>query len=172
MANIEPNARIELIDALVRKLYRSSTLYGNKTINKLIQDNSELHGNNQQMFSFRKTVFTTSDFTGAFPSPINTLSPTIREDVKEYLSFTEETNAEKCVVKGFLQRVVTSSHCAADYAKLTPTQLHSVIKQFSYGCEQGEGTLTEPEIAQFKHDNAKYLELVKTRLTMNLINAP
>lgn len=172
MANISPSARIELIDALLKKLYNSSNLYRDKTLNQLIKDNSAIYDNDQLCFSFKNTIFQASDFRGKYPLPINKLAPIMRDSFRDYISFAEQTKNEKLLVLGYLQRLVTVSRRAADYSALMPKQLHYLINDIKLSLEPGDGLLTAAEIESFKQNNSKYIEMLKTRLTMNLINAP
>lgn len=173
MANeINPSVRINILDSLMLKLYTSSNNHCKNRLHNLIKINSSIYKNNQQCFSFRRTVFQHAEHTGPYPSPINILAPAMRGEMKEYIQDVQRTEAERVLVKGYLQKVVGISHYMADYLAVTPTALHPPIKKFSDQCEIGEGTLTPSEIEAFIDNNSKYLDMVRTRLTMNLINAP
>lgn len=169
---IDPAFRIQLMDALVARLYTSSMNHRKARLHKIIRDNSLFHKNDQDCFSFKREVFAFADRTGGYPSPMNTLAPDMRDRVREYMRDVETVRIEQEHVQGYFQKVVSVSSRAADYRALTPSTLHSTINQFSDKCEPGEGTLTTSEIEAFIRDNDKYLEMVRTRLTLNLINAP
>ena len=169
---IDPAFRIQLMDQLVTRLYASSITHRNNRLHKIIRDNSLFHKNDQDCFSFKREIFAHADRTGGYPSPMNTLSPNLRGKVREYMRDVELTEIEQAHVRGYFQKVVGVSSRAADFKALVPSVLHSIINQFNDKCEPGEGVLSPSEIEEFIRQNDKYLEMVRTRLTLNLINAP
>lgn len=173
MANeLDPSVRINILDALMKRLYTSSNAHRNKNLCRLIRNNSVICNNTQDCFSFRREIYEEPGRCGPYPQPMNMLSNKMRDEVKEYISDAERVDAEQVLVKGYLQRAIALSHQIADYMAVIPSALHPQIKNFNILCEPGDGSLTSSEIEKFKHDNARYLEMVRTRLTMNLINAP
>ena len=173
MANEIAAIRINMLDELIAKLYTSAREHSNRHLMLLIEKNSAIHKNTQDCFTFRREIFEIPGRTGNYPQPINTVSSEIRDSVKDHISNTEQTAIELALVKTFLQRVLAISHRTADYMAVTPTALHGIIKKFRIELEPDEkAALTTSEVEEFKHTNSKYLQMVQTRLTMNLINAP
>ncbi|MBT7452185.1 MAG: hypothetical protein HN793_15210 [Rhodospirillaceae bacterium] len=164
--------RHEMLNRIITKIYTSSRGHRNKRIAKIIRANSLIHKNEQECFSFRSNTYEASDRKGAYPMPINLLDTSLKE---EFIVFIGDGNAleeERNFVKGYIQRVMMMTEHLADYLKLMPDSTHPIVQAFKDDLAPGEGVLTEEEIENFLEQNEKYLNLLRNRMTLNLLDAP
>ena len=166
---LSPHVRMELRDALIKDLYGNNENYFQKELNRIISDNSELHGNHQMYFQFRNGVYVDDTFKGTFERPTNTLHKELRPRFKNWLHDQEEDSKEKALVLGYIQRVLATTTYAEDFLRVLPTSLHQIVYKYDRHFTEGDGILQGAALEEFQNENQSLLKLLKGRMAYSLL---
>lgn len=160
-----------LIDRLTKALYSAPKLFLFKQRTQLIFKNSELCGNKQQCLAYNGTIYTSVEYHGKYPHPINLLRREVRPEFKEMLARTEELERESNLVLGYARSLLALTLNVGDLQKALPFDLHHVVNNDAALHSLRAEALPAEELNQFLEQNEPYLIQMKARMAMNLIDA-
>ena len=166
---LSPHVRMELRDALINDLYGNNKSYFQKELNRIISDNSQLHGNCQLYFQFRNEVYVDNTFKGTFERPTNILHKELRQRFKAWLADQEENSKEKALVLGYIQRILATTTYAEDFLRVLPTSLHQIVFKYDRHFTEGDGILQGEALEEFQSNNQPLLKLLKGRMAYSLL---
>lgn len=166
---IAPGLRKMVLEKLMDALYLNTSRYNEERLQGIVRRNSKALHNSQLCFTFKGENFCAATHEGRYPRPMNALQPFLKDEMKEFIEEREKQYREAQYLRGYILNVFSVSDQAADYYKLLPFPLHGVIRKFAVHFAPGEGMLLPDGIEQFLQQNDKYVTMLKTRVTFNLI---
>lgn len=167
--SLAPELRNTVLKEMMQSLYLNTKRHNFKVLADIVRANSKILRNSQPCFSFRGEVYSIGDNSNGYPRPMNLLQSACRADMKQYLLMVDEQEREKEFLRGYILKVFHISDQAADYYKLLPAPLHSIVRKYAMHFAPGEGKISEKASQAFLDENAKYGDMIKARLTFNLI---
>jgi hypothetical protein len=169
-ASPEYVVRSQLMTILEEHLYGTNKNRRFNLLSDIVTKNSALNKNTQKCLSFKGELYVIGDQSSKKRLLPNMLHPTLREQMRGYLTETEAIARETALVKGFLQSIMLLTNKEKDYYSLLPTVMHSAVRKLSPYFDQKEGHLSPEEVTAFLVENERYALLLKRRLTINLID--
>lgn len=170
MTTLDPKLRFDVVQAIRQELYKKPRAKQFLDLTVLIQENSALHKNAQKCMSFNGKNYEYAKHEGKHPSPMNLLHRSLRARMRAYLQELVNLSREQDMALGYATKVLAVSDRVVDLYPLFPHTLHGVIRNYAQYFIQGEGKLSEPEISAFLLENDKYSQIMKSRMTYNLID--
>jgi hypothetical protein len=167
---LDPKLRFDVLGEIRKELYKKPHAKQFLELTALIQENSALHKNGQKCMHFNGKFYEYMEHHGKYPNPVNLLHRTLKQRMRAYLQDVVNLSREQDMALGYATRVLAVSDRVVDLYPLFPHTLHGVIKRFAQHFIQGEGKLDGPEISAFLLENDKYSQLMKSRMTYNLID--
>lgn len=168
MTILDPSARNETLKDLMHTLYFRTRQRHQNELQAIIMANSELCKNAQNEMSFRGVFYHYGEKTRN-PDTVNILQGALRPKFKTWRSKVETLEGEYNLVRGFFQKVFMQSDKLEDLYKLIPVQLHGALRNTRRYFVQEGSDLTDEDIEAFVKENQKYMDLVATRMTYNLL---
>jgi len=169
-----PKARGIMLSHISDALYLPTTKLHVSQVHDLVQRNSVLFGNRQELLQFEGKVYSIfpppSNYRrGVAPVPLNNLHPSLRDEMREILRVREEIRREKSVVIGYIQRVLMLTTDISDYGALFPEAMHKTIKGCSAYLVHPYKSMSPQFLPIFVHANERYINAMKLRLMTNFI---
>lgn len=176
MSNIsEPDMLVRVTNALLNPLYKIPLTQLKKQEVQLIERNSVLHGNDQLMMRVGKVVWGKDVYIRnlhPFPIPTNPVHPSLKEEVKELLELQKEVyDTELPYIKGYIRSTLSTFHTTYDLLQLFPEALHTTLNKLSNVLDSRVFAVNAcPEkMAKYQEYSKKYQDLIRLRLTKNLL---
>lgn len=162
--------RSDLLEILQEHLYRNTKTYHFKLLSDLITKNSVLCFNARKSLSFGGNCYVIGGNQPHLRISPNLLHHSLRGEMREYLTKVEKSEQEIALVKGFFQKIMFLTNKEQDYCNLLPTVMHPAVRQLSPYLDKEEGHLSPEEVTAFLVENESYINLIKQRLILNLID--
>ena len=165
----DPLTKQQIQQRLQALLYTPVEINFQARLNTLIMRNTLLGGYRHKSFVYKGHVYS-SDVE---PPPLrqNRLIPQLKADMEEYLRDLESLNKEELpYVMGYITNVLNSSNSIADYLQLFPEAVHQPIRELAKSCPCQQKSLSDTAIAEILQKNAKGIDLMKQRMTLNLLS--
>jgi hypothetical protein len=170
MSTLDPRLRFDVVAAMQKALYKQPRAKQFIVLATLIQENSAIKKNTQKCVRFNGEVLWYVKQDGRAPRPINQLDKTLKDRMRVYLTDRDALSREQEMTMGYARKVLAVSDRIVDLYPLIPHTLHRVLREYAAFFVQGEGKLCGPEISEFLIENDKYSQLMKSRMTYNLID--
>lgn len=158
----------QIKDGLLKLLYQPIESYFKTRIDTLIVRNTLLANYRHKSFVYKGVLYTCD----AEPAPLrqNRLIPVLKNDMESYLSDVHKVfNDELPYVIGFINNTLNASPSLADYLNIFPDAVHEPIRSLLYTCPCKTPMLNNQAIQDLRKRNAKGIQLMKERLTLNLL---
>lgn len=163
----DPRAKQCIRDDLVTFLYAPSERQSKLRLAEIIVKNCRLAGYQHKSFAYRDQFYCID--LNPPPRLKNRLVPQLMPEFDEYLQEHRRMVEEEIpLTTGYFTKVLNSSESYKDFMKLLPDAFHQVIKNSGWMCPNDE-TLTDFDVAAFKAENQRYINLIKQRLVRNLL---
>ena len=134
----------------------------------LIKRNTVILGASHQSFIYKGNLYTCD--IAPPPRKLNRLVPQLVPDMEAYLTDQKQINDKEIpYVVGFINQVLNASNDLHDYLRVLPQSMHPPIQKLldSYPCRTKK--LTDTEVQEIQVKNQRYIDLVKSRMFMNLL---
>lgn len=163
--------RAFLLNAILDALYLPPNKLFTQKINSLVQRNSYLFSNNQELFQFEGVVYNLSTATARRRNkdPLNKLHPSLRDELRETIGMREEMRKEKSLITGYIQKVLMASSDISDYEVLFPEALHKTLHGVPGFFDPPCRAMSPQFLAAFADANERYSNGIKLRLMTNFI---
>ena len=164
----DPLTKQQIKNGLMALLYEPIQNQLNRQVEELIVRNTLLGGYRHKSFVYRGKLYNAD----VEPPPIrqNKLLPQLRPELDKIIRATSKVSDEEMpYVLGFINQVLNSSSSLADYLQLFPEAVHGPIEKLIGSCSRHQGQLPSETIQSLKNKNARGIELMKQRLTLNLL---
>ena len=137
-------------------------------LESLVQRNTLLGGFTHPSFYYKGTVYRIDD--SPLPGLRNKLIKQLYPEMEEYLLDVKELNEKELpYVLGYVNRVLNATHRLSDYLKLLPESLHPSIQQLISTCPGNACELPEEKIKDILEKNQESIQLMKSRMVLNLL---
>ena len=166
---LAPELRNTVLEEIMQSLYVNTKQHNFKTLSEIIRANSKILRNSQSCVHFRGETYSVGDNSGRYPRPMNMLQSACKADMKLYVEELDKQEREKQFLRSYILNMFRASDQAADYYKLLPSPLHGIIRKYAMHFAPGEGKLSEQETQAFLDEHEKCADMLKARLTFNLI---
>lgn len=164
----DPLIKRQIKDAIHAHLYEPVGKDFAKRLEALIYQNCLKMKYGHKSFSFKGITYTID--SSPAPRMANRLAPEYVPDMKAYLADLHQVNRQEMpYVMGFIDQVLNSSNHLEDYLVLFPESLHRIIQDFIDACPCRNHALTGAQIREIRDRNNKSIQLLKERLTTNLL---
>lgn len=167
-------------DRLLAKLYTRTQGSQVTILNKLILDNSKLHGNNKSTIYWSNKFFFMPQMkfvnTKAHPTNVNaranSVHPELRERMRKYITANEKIRREREQIKSFIQSIFLITQNKTDWREILPEALNGIVDNTikAYDVNFQHPPIASDILSAFKLKNNKYIEIMKSRLLYNLID--
>ncbi len=164
----DPLTKQQIKNGLMALLYEPIEDRLNRQVEELIVRNTLLGGYRHKSFVYRGKLYNADDE----PPPIrqNKLLPQLRPELDKIAAEASKVcDEEMPYVLGFINQVLNSSNSLADYLQLFPEAVHEPIQKLIGSRPHYQGQLQPETIQSIKHKSARGIELMKQRLTLNLL---
>jgi len=168
---MHPKLITAIVDKILAELYRASDNYRLTELTTIIGKNMMLTKTNDKWFGFRGEYYS---ITTKLPQgrPV-LLDRSLRERMKDYLSYCDKIDSEKQLIKSYIIQVSQKIRYKEMVLDFLPDNTHYLLKgliQFFPSLDsQNAKPLDAEEIAAFKESNDKYLDMMRSRMVVNLI---
>ena len=168
---MNPKLITAIVDKILAELYRASDNYRLTELTTIIGKNMMLTKTNDKWFGFRGEYYS---ITTKLPQgrPV-LLDRSLRERMKTYLSYCDKIDAEKQLIKSYIVQVAQKIRYKEMILDFLPDNTHhllnNLLRFFPSLDSQDAKPLNEKEIAAFKKTNHKYLDIMRSRMVVNLI---
>lgn len=164
----ESACKLHIKNALYAYLYEPLHKASQHKLEEIIIRNTVLIKGTHRSFVYKGVYYTCEATPG--PRKANRLDPRMKGEMDKYLKDLEAVNdLEIPYVVNYINRVLNSSDDLQDYFHLLPDGLHPIVQKFISSCPCRHGHLSETEVEQITKENTKSLELMKIRMTTNLL---
>jgi hypothetical protein len=150
-----------------QRLYHKSELSHKEILAEIVRENRLVQESQSDVFTYKGEIYSPANDTSG---RISLLHLSLQNRMEEWLQLVKDIKTEKDLVLGFLKSVMALTNRAADWYRLMPKPLHGILRDVEMALDPGENTLNDEQVAAFLQDNAKYIHLMKIRLTHNLLN--
>lgn len=167
----DPRTKKRIRQELHEELYGPINRELENELASIIRKNSIACGNDQQCFKYKGEVYAQNTIK-LIPRPVNWLKPQFFTDMESYLD--EKNTLEKDelpYVIGYINQVLNSSDSFQDYYKLFPDSIHHVLKRIQAQCPCRNDTLKLEQIDRIQRQNIHSVNLMRKRLTINVLLA-
>lgn len=164
----DPLTKHQIKNGLMALLYEPIQNQLNRQVEELIVRNTLLGGYRHKSFVYRGKLYNAD----VEPPPVrqNKLLPQLRPELDKITRAASKVcDEEMPYVLGFINQVLNSSNSLADYLQVFPEAVHEPIKKLIGRCPSHKGQLKLEAIQTLKNKNAHGIELMKQRLTLNLL---
>lgn len=164
----DPLTKQQIKDGLQKLLYQPIETHLKTRIDTLIVRNTLLGGYSHKSFVYKGTLYTCD----VEPAPLkqNRLIPALKIDMENYISDVDKIfNQELPYVLGFINHTLNTSNSIADYLSIFPEAVHEPIRTLLSTCPCKTPKLNSRTIHGILHSNARGVQLMKERLTLNLL---
>ena len=157
--------RNRLIDFVFGKIKKD--LESNLSL--LIARNSQLHGNAQAAFRYKRRVFTLAD-ESQLPYGINPLHEKLEREGEELIKQLDQLlRVEIPQIDSFFTQALNASDNIPDYLKIFPESIHKPLIKIISDCPCNTTKLSEDQIEKLISDNAERIQLLKQRLLLTVL---
>ena len=164
----DPRTKQQIKDMLYAFLYEPVQRQFKTRLDSLIKRNTVILGASHQSFIYKGNLYTCD--IAPPPRKLNRLVPQLVPDMEAYLTDQKQINdKERPYVVGFINQVLNASNDLHDYLRVLPQSLRPPIQKLidSYPCRTKK--LTDAEVQEMQAKNQRYIDLVKSRMVMNLL---
>lgn len=172
MASLQPTFSLKqaVIHDLLDHIYHLPQKTLNSEVAEIAQLNARAHHNDQTLFSFRDGLY--SDGNPQMRKPFNLLHRSLRDAMKAYLERKEKLEREQAMVRGFLQDMVATFNHIEIYIEVLPDTLGHRLRNYRGQFPELTSEYPAALVEAFLRKNQKYLGILTTRMTYNLLGAP
>lgn len=164
----DPLTKQQIKDGLHKLLYQPIESHLKTRIDTLIVRNTLLGNYRHKSFVYKGTLYSCD--TEQAPLKQNRLIPALKIDMEKYLSDVDQIfNQELPYVLGFINHALNASNSIADYLSIFPEAVHDPIRTLLNTCPCKTPKLTSQTIHGILYSNAMGVQLMKERLTLNLL---
>lgn len=164
----DPRTKQQIKDTLYTFLYEPVQKQFKHRLNHLIQRNTMMLGASHQSFTYKGNLYTYD--VAPPPRKLNRLNPKLIPDMDAYLIDLKQFNDKEIpYVVGFINQVLNASNYLHDYLRVLPQSLHPPIQKLIDSCPYRTKKLTDTEVQEIQAKNQRYIDLVKSRMVMNLL---
>ena len=166
---VDPSARFFLKPLLELELFKppSKDLWFN--LATIIQENSHLYGNRQKCLSFRGKFYWYDKEDRGTRQVTNILHKSLRERFKAYLEELEALERENDQISALVVNGLSIVSCRQDLYRVFPDCIHGLLRRGEDRMPVKESTLLQRDIDEFIQENDKYITMLKSRMTLNLL---
>jgi hypothetical protein len=158
-------------EALYDALYGQVNKEQFNTLVQIIRKNSIKCQNSQHCFKY-KGILHSSDPKKLVPRPVNWLHTSFFNEMELYLDEKKTLERDEIPhVMGFVVQVLNSSDSFKDYFKLLPESLHPILIRIRDQCPCRNDYLDEKQIERIQAQNISAVNLLRRRVTINLLTA-
>lgn len=166
-ALLDPRLRQAIKLTIMQVLYGPYNERRHYMLADLVERNQRLQGNTYLFFTYKAERYSNGMIRGL--TPRNPLHPELHQEMQAWLD--EETirkEREDPMVNSYLSTVLASSDSFHDWMRLLPDAVKPAIQKLK---EYGDlpPRLSEEQVQQILTTNAACLDLMRQRMTMNLI---
>lgn len=164
----DPRTKQNIKEALYARLYDPVQRDFKARLDALIVRNCVLMKYSHRSVSYKGTLYTSDPMP--YPRKANRLSPTLYAEMDAYLAAKNALNNQEIpYVLGYINQVLNSSNDLCDYLDLLPSVLHEPIQGFIASCPCRTRHLQADEIQRIQQKNARFIDMMKTRMVTNLL---
>jgi hypothetical protein len=164
----DKNAKSQFVTSMLHPLYAKPKAAIRAEVVRLVGANRLLQGGGANYFFFKGQPFMVNRGGPYISAPLHR---TLWTDVRKHTAEEAELEKEISIVKGYLQRALMTIESYEDFFEVIPEALHGTLRMNEYLFTGMERDLSEGVIAEFKNVNDKYLNVMKSRMTINLITS-
>jgi hypothetical protein len=164
----DKNAKSQFVTSMLYPLYAKPKAAIRAEVGRLVAANRRLQGGYSNYFFFNAQAFTSGGRASLVGAPLHT---SLRPDVRKHVEEEGELEKEISIVKGYFQRALMTIKSYEDFFEVIPEALHGTLRMNEYLFTGMERELSESVLAEFKNVNDKYLNVMKSRMTINLITS-
>ena len=164
----DPRTKSQIKDMLYAFLYEPVQRQFKTRLDFLIKRNTVILGASHQSFIYKGNLYTCD--IAPPPRKLNRLGPQLVPDMEAYLTDQKQINDKEIpYVVGFINQVLNASNDLHDYLRVLPQSLHPPIQKLINSCPCRTKKLTDTEVQEIQVKNQRYIDLVKSRMVMNLL---
>ena len=165
----DPRTKQQIKNCLYEYLYSPVQRKMNKRIKEIIVANSKAQASSQTGFMYRNEYYCI-DEKAIPPRRKIRLLDSLKPKMEEHLQETKHLNEyEIPYVLGFINQVLNSSDDMQDYLKVFPTPLHPPLQKMIDSCPCSNSKLTPETADEMAKRNEVPINLIKSRLVLNLL---
>lgn len=164
----DPRTKQQIKDSLYNFLYAPVLRdFGNR-LEAIVIKNAVLIGSANHSFSYRGLYYTS--IAGPLPRRMDRLAKALHPVMDSYLADLKQLNLHEVpMVLGYINKVLNSSNELHDYLKMFPSAIHSPIEGMIATCPCRTTGLSIEGMQAIQKQNQHTIDLIKTRLVINLI---
>ena len=164
----DPRTKQQIKEALYAHLYDPVQRHFKDRLDRLIIKNTLLVKSSHRSFNYKGVTYSCDASTP--PRRANKLAPQLKGAMDEYLQDLKKLNDEEVpYVIGYINQVLNASNDFCDYLDLLPSVVHPTIQEFVSKCPCRTRHLTPEEVVSLQRKNAESIELLKSRMVLNLL---
>jgi len=166
MKSYDGSWKIKFLDSVNKKVYAYPSQQLRHEMNELISLNSRLHGNQASILMYKNQYWVKD--TG------NTAKNILHKDCRKIFRVWEakalSLQTEQEQVNNYLRAVINQKVDLQGLCQLIPAPLHSCLSSsWFWGNSPMPAPPPEADVAAFIQENQKYLDMITTRLTYNML---
>lgn len=166
----DPRTKQQIKDLLYNFLYSPIQKQFKVRLDALIVKNTVLLGASHNSFMYKSVLYSCDN--NRPPRKVNRLVPQLYPLMDEYIKdITVLNERELPFVIGFINHVLNSSNDLHDYLRVFPSAIHRPIQAIidSCPCPCQTNRLTDFDVECIQRKNQTSIDLMKSRMVMNLI---
>lgn len=161
------------VEKILKDLYRASDNYRLEELTTIISKNMIATDTTEKWFGYRNEYYS---ITSKLPRGLPVLlHRSLRSRMKEYLAYCDKLDAEKQIVRSYIIQVAQKVRYREHILEFLPNNTHHLLKGlvglFPTVDSMEATPLGEEEKAAFRATNEKYLEVMRSRMVINLLGA-
>lgn len=158
-----------LVGEVHNTLYHKIEMKLRHDMDLIIQDNMKAHNTKSPFMMYRGHTYFHSKAPRLTMNPL-ILHRTLRNVMKEWLNQRAVLDEEQQIISTYLLAANSVCSCDDDLYKVTPEALHPIIRKLTARVmEDHRLPAADHKINGFLDQNQKYMDVIKRRLTLNLI---
>jgi hypothetical protein len=169
--NHDPRTKMVIKDTLYEYLYEPVLASYRRKLKELIVANCKLTKTSHLSFMYRGHHYIAEGCEDPIEmGRVALLAPELKGAMDEYLNDTAYLNTHELpYVLGYLNSILNLSDDLPDYLKLLPDSMHQPLKEMIASCKCKTSHLDEATVKEIREKNSVPIQLIKQRLTLNLL---
>lgn len=161
-----PELNTSLLHELLNAVYQRPLAAQQYQLKEILRRNNQCQRCNASGFWFNGDVYPKFLMSSRIPL----LHISLRPQMREYLSFAHKLDGEMQLLRGYLANMLTTHFFKEDQQACLPESLAPIIGAFSgYPRMAPRSEEEQAALTVFLQKNEKYLTMLRTRLTLNLL---
>lgn len=166
---LDPDFRTDFLEDTFKHLHGPPKRRMKAQLSQLIEENSQLHGNNQEAFVYDGELFERRQMHH-FGMRVNRLHRSLRPRFKEWLAEKRELSDEHHTILSYVLAAINLTPFPAGLRYVMPDSFSSIVDKYSNRLIDDEKMeVSQDELDLFVAARKREFETIRLRLTRNLI---